>query len=69
MIVYCSGCLQDPKEYQKRLLDTEAGICDGLRAVVFNGKKSSLLRISNGVTINKIVYLDVLETIVFPWVQ
>ncbi|QQP49775.1 Transposable element tcb2 transposase [Caligus rogercresseyi] len=57
------------KEYQKRLLNTEAGIRDGLRAVVSNGKKSSLLRIPDRITINKIVYLDVLETIVFSLIQ
>ncbi|QQP57281.1 Hypothetical protein FKW44_002208, partial [Caligus rogercresseyi] len=62
------GCFQDPREYQKRLPDAEAGICDCLGAVASNGKKSPLLRIPDGVKINKIVYLDFLKTKVFPWI-
>ncbi|QQP55347.1 Putative transposable element, partial [Caligus rogercresseyi] len=56
-------------KYQKRLPDAEAGICDCLGAVASNGKKSSWLRITDGVKINKIVYLDFLKTKVFPWIQ
>ncbi|QQP35752.1 Putative transposable element [Caligus rogercresseyi] len=56
-------------EYQERLPDAEAGICDGLGAVVSNGKKPSLLRITDGVKINKIVYFDVLKIKVLPWIQ
>ncbi|QQP48875.1 Putative LOC100197594, partial [Caligus rogercresseyi] len=56
-------------EYQKRLPDTEAGICDCLGAVASNGKKSPLLLIPDSVKINKIVYLDFLKTKVFPWIQ
>ncbi|QQP53727.1 Putative DD37D maT transposase [Caligus rogercresseyi] len=52
-------------EYQKRLPDAEAGICDYLGTVASNGKKSPLLRIPDGVKINKIVYLDFLNTKVF----
>ncbi|QQP56359.1 Putative transposable element [Caligus rogercresseyi] len=63
------GCFQDPREYQKRLPDVEAGIFDYLGAVASNGKKSPLLRIQNGVKINNIVYLDFLKTKVFPWIQ
>ncbi|QQP41203.1 Putative transposable element, partial [Caligus rogercresseyi] len=37
--------------------------------VVFNGKKSPLLRIPDGVQINKIVYMDFLKTKVLPWIQ
>ncbi|QQP56770.1 Hypothetical protein FKW44_001538, partial [Caligus rogercresseyi] len=48
-------------EYEKLLLDAEAGIFDSLGAVVSNGKKPSLLQITDGVKINKIVYLDVLK--------
>ncbi|QQP52572.1 Uncharacterized protein FKW44_004761, partial [Caligus rogercresseyi] len=46
-----------------------AGICDCLGAVASNGKKSPLLRIPDGFKINKIVYLDFLQTKVFPWIQ
>ncbi|QQP53656.1 Uncharacterized protein FKW44_006198, partial [Caligus rogercresseyi] len=53
------GCFQDPREYQKRLPDVEAGICDCLGAMASN----------DGVKINKIVYLDFLKTKVFPWIQ
>ncbi|QQP40071.1 Transposable element tcb2 transposase, partial [Caligus rogercresseyi] len=52
-------------EYQKRLPNAEAGICDCLGAVASNGKKSHLLRIPDGVKIIKIVYLDFLNTKVF----
>ncbi|QQP54556.1 Putative DD37D maT transposase, partial [Caligus rogercresseyi] len=38
-------------------------------AVISNGKKPSLLRIPDDVKINKIEYLDVLQTKVFPWIQ
>ncbi|QQP41069.1 Putative LOC100197594 [Caligus rogercresseyi] len=38
-------------------------------AVASNGKKSPLLRIPDGIKINKIVYLDFLKTKVFPWIQ
>ncbi|QQP37127.1 Hypothetical protein FKW44_017310 [Caligus rogercresseyi] len=41
------------REYQKRLPDVEAGIFDYLGAVASNGNKSPLLRIPNGVKINK----------------
>ncbi|QQP41603.1 Putative DD37D maT transposase [Caligus rogercresseyi] len=34
-----------------------------------NGKKSPLLRIPDGVKINKTVYLDLLKNKVFPWMQ
>ncbi|QQP36314.1 Hypothetical protein FKW44_021368 [Caligus rogercresseyi] len=51
--------------YQKRLPDAETGICDGLGGSVYNDKKSPLLRIPDGVKINKIVYLDFLKTKVF----
>ncbi|QQP37179.1 Uncharacterized protein FKW44_017376, partial [Caligus rogercresseyi] len=53
----------------KRLPDAEAAICDCLGVVASNGKKSPLLRIPDGVKINKIVYLDFLKTKVFPWIQ
>ncbi|QQP39038.1 Hypothetical protein FKW44_019792 [Caligus rogercresseyi] len=53
MIVFVQGCFQDPREYQKRLPDAEAGICDCLGAVASNGKKSPLLQIPDGVKINK----------------
>ncbi|QQP41651.1 Putative transposable element, partial [Caligus rogercresseyi] len=56
-------------EYQKRLPDAEAGICDCLGAVASNGKKSPLFQILDGVKVNKIVYLDFLKTKVFPWIQ
>ncbi|QQP51526.1 Putative transposable element, partial [Caligus rogercresseyi] len=56
-------------EYQKRLPDAEAGICDCPGAVASNDKKSPLLQIPDGVKINKIVYLDFLKTKVFPWIQ
>ncbi|QQP38902.1 Hypothetical protein FKW44_019614, partial [Caligus rogercresseyi] len=55
-------------EYQKRLPDAEAGICDCLGAVASNGKKSPLLCISDGVKINKIVFLDFLKTKVLLWI-
>ncbi|QQP36019.1 Putative transposable element [Caligus rogercresseyi] len=69
MIIIVQGYFQDPREYQKRLPDTETGICDCLGAVASNGKKSPFLRIPPGVKIIMIVYLDFLKTKVFLWIR
>ncbi|QQP35952.1 Uncharacterized protein FKW44_020909 [Caligus rogercresseyi] len=53
----------------ERLADAEAASLMVWRAVASNDKKSPLLRIPDGVKINKIVYLDFLKTKVFSWIH